>query len=306
MMKTQLIAVLAAISLASCSPPQGVASSAPIPVAGNAASHDPLLYAVQYDNAIDVYKFPRSAAVQHIEPVGSAYGVCQGMNDDVWVAGSSFYPNISEYFRGQTKPAVVMNAPGSDVAAVDCAVDPGAKKLAVVESWYGGRDPANVVIFADPPKNPPVAYQPVRNATFAACAYDSFGNLFVAGAIYETTFFMIEMKKGSKKFSTISLDRQVGPFGGLRWDGTHLVLGDGSSTSVYRLAISGTHAKVVGTTTLSDSDTTNYGFAIYDGTIVGRPPRDSKKTLGYWNYPAGGDPVGEYGKILYASFAVMQ
>lgn len=265
----------------------------------------PLLYAAEYDSVVDVFTFPQGKRIQRLLNVDGAYGLCAGIHDDVWITGQSGYANIAEFARGATTPTVVLNAPG--VYGTGCSVDPGTGNVALVEAGTIS-DPANIAVFPDAPKYPPVIYQPVQHSQYLYCTYDGSGNLFVAGDIHDTTPFLVELKKGSKKFLTIALDRTIASVGGLQWDGAHLALADGSATSIYELAVSGTHAKTIGTTILNGSDDLGYQFTIYNGQVVGRLPRDGRKGIEYWNYPAGGDPVGAFGKgeWFYGAFAVIK
>jgi hypothetical protein len=126
--------------------------------------------------------------------------------------------------------------------------------------------------------------------------YDNQGNLFVDGG-YNTNAELGEFPKGGAPFVTIPLN-QGWFWDSLQWDGAYLALDvptgkpQGPST-IYRVAVSGSSATVVGKTLLySRFRERNYQvdcqFWIQGNAILGgeKPEQD----LAAWSYPAGGEP----------------
>jgi hypothetical protein len=97
---------------------------------------------------------------------------------------------------------------------------------------------------------------------------------------------------GGAGFRQLSVPGAVGGPGQLQWDGTYLTWSSfsGEPTTVSRLAISGSQATIVGTTTLLGMRSYAWQSWIYRSHIIAPySQRGSKgKDIGIWEYPKGG------------------
>jgi hypothetical protein len=302
----RIFAAVALVALSACSgfaSPYAVTSGTTIP---NAVKKGPLLYAVSsQDVQVNIFTYPGGREIGDI-PLGSlGEGICLGGNGAVWITRSEAANVIqaSEYSHGATQPDVQLNADAGN--ALGCAQDPTTRDLAVA-SIGGPNVGSNLTIFPDAPKFPPVYYTPVFEGEYLFCAYDESGDLFVDGSGGPRgAFFLIELKKGSKKFLRIVPDRKIGSPGDLRWFKGDLLVADGSDTSIYRMHISGTTADTISTTTLAGAANLSYGFALYDGTVVAKPIKNTDGySFAFWKFPGGGQPQKEFTTGAYSSFIV--
>jgi hypothetical protein len=117
------------------------------------------------------------------------------------------------------------------------------------------------------------------------CSYDNRGNLFVDGG-YDGQSLLAELAFHAKTFKMIQLDRATGAFGGVQWDGSHVVLG--TYTAVYRIDISGSAGRVVGVTQLGGSKDV-VQFWIQGSRLIG--PDLYAADVGFWRYPSGGAAI---------------
>jgi hypothetical protein len=299
----RVFAVVASIVLSACS---GVASpNAVVPgtTVPDVAKKGALLYAVSSeDPQVTIFSFPAGREIDEISLSSLGTASCLGASGAVWITspGGADVVQASEYAHGATKPEMQLNANAD--GAQGCAQDPTTRDLAVASS--SGADPS-LVIFPDAPKFPPVYYRPVFDGEYEFCAYDENGDLFVDGFGGPRGTFLIELKKGSKKFLRIVPDRKIETTGKLQWFKGDLLVADGSDTSIYRMQISGTTAKTVSTTTLEGAANLSYGYALYNGTVVAKPVKNTGGfSFDYWNYPAGGQPKKEFTTGAYSSFIV--
>jgi hypothetical protein len=134
----------------------------------------------------------------------------------------------------------------------------------------------------------PKLYSLPANFGGKTCTYDGEGNLFVDG--YTTVPALAELPKGGSTFVLISLQSITGPansLGAMRWDGTYLAISD-SATTIYRVAVSGTTAQVVGTVQLQGLNVVSSMWIQGDTIVAGGSP--NRRVL-IWKYPAGGNPI---------------
>jgi hypothetical protein len=106
---------------------------------------------------------------------------------------------------------------------------------------------------------------------------------------------LVELRKGSSTFTTITLDQAIQRPGSVQWDGKYLAVADAgasrSSTAViYRFAISGSYGHMVSATTLTSSRGAGQ-FLIHGGTVIGPLSSYSTPGIGFWHFPSGGAPV---------------
>ncbi|MGA8575788.1 MAG: hypothetical protein WB609_08940 [Candidatus Cybelea sp.] len=249
-----------------------------------------LLY-IALGNEVNVYTYPRGGLLGSLG-VGGLY-LCTDRANNVFIPAGLFGTQILVYAHGAITPKVTLNDP---YAAVDCSVDPTSETLAVTEGFGGG-----IVIFPYSQKRgwryaKSYADPDMQSITF--CTYDKNGDLFVDGGGSSGGFRLAELQKGSKTFTTITLDQTISAAGSMQWDGKYLAiadLGTGSSSPsvIYRFALSGSSGTKVSKTTLQLSYA-RAQFWIQGSTVIGPIAYDSVRAFGFWRFPAGGSPVKSF------------
>jgi hypothetical protein len=124
--------------------------------------------------------------------------------------------------------------------------------------------------------------------TFSFCGYDSTGNLYADGTQANVSGYrLVTLRRGSKKLRSISLSPSISDSisGGLQWDGSHLVIGNGSGL-LYQLSIHGTKGTEVGSTSLQNSSF--YQFWINQNKVLSTAFTYRKSWVEFFDYPAGG------------------
>lgn len=271
-----------------------------------------LLYTSDGSNGtVYVYSYPTGKLVGTLNDLNaSAAGECADSAGDVFITTSdqSGASTIYEYAHGGTSPVASLSDRG---LASGCSVDSRSGNLAVVNS----SDPGNpyrrlgpsLAIYARARGKPRMYYD--RNAEvgdFLFCGYDDKGNLYLSALDeYTAPRLLLRLAKGRSTFDIIDVDTRL--YGGpsVQWDGKYVTVssvpegGARGPLSVYRLRISGSAAKVVGTTKLSVLKNRYRGQSwIQGGTIIGidRPER-SYESVSLWPYPKGGKPRQSIQKI---------
>ena len=218
-----------------------------------AKSEDLLYVSDAGTNNVYVFKYSGGRYVGTLDGlVGEPHGVCSDQAGDVFVTEFAFENNsVQEYPHGGTTPIATLEAPGEPE---ECSVDPTTGNLAVAIYTYGS-GPTGVAIYADAQGNP-TTYTDPNFLEMTACSYDEQGNLFVGGANPQG-FLLAELPAGSGTFTDITLKSKInGEFlEPLQWEGKHLAIGSHSGAYtkeyfIYRVAVSGARAKVVGATDL--------------------------------------------------------
>lgn len=270
--------------------------------AGLAASGQDLLY-VSADGATNVYiySYPQRVLVNTIESLNAyAAGECVDSSGDVFVTtvNASGSGTIYEYAHGGTTPIATLSDPGQ---ANGCALDPTTGNLAVMNprDWtnpyyqYSG----DLAVYTGARGQPQIYYPQPPVSGFIFGAYDNGGNLFLSAGdnAHPTYVDLIRMSSGSDSFETISVPQKLSGPASLQWNGQYLTFTSGGEQTlldVYRLSISGSNAKVAGTTQLTSRKNKMTGQAWIQGhTIIttdyiGHGYQD----ISFWSYPKGGRP----------------
>lgn len=241
-----------------------------------------LLYVSGYDS-VYVFSYPVGHRVQTLQGLQSAGGLC------VDAAGDVFVPNLGrsdilEYAHGGLEPMARLF---DDRLPNDCAVDPTNGNLAVA-NLDGG-----VSIFQNA-QNHARQFTDRKLKRAFYLDYDRRGNLFVDGESVEFGFVLAELPAGQKKFVNIALDQTIGFPGGVGWDGLHVVVGDQSTSLVYRFSVAGTRGTNAGTVQLNHAFELGQ-FLIRDRQIMGAD--SARGMVMTWRYPAGGDVVKTIGNM---------
>jgi len=282
-MRTRLpIAILSAVLLAGCAilslspPPEGTTTQA------REAKGRSLLYVI-VSGAVNILTYPDGEKVGSIEYGLYSYlaGECSDRSGNVWIAD---YATLAEYAHGGTK-AIAEKSFTWYVGG--CSVDPASNDLAVVGQQ--GR----AYVFRDE-RGKAHVYRTNPPYGLRYCGYDAHGNLFVDGVNIdgETVFF--ELPRGGGKLVELTLDKKIGNPGQIQWDGRYVAIQDRDRPyHIYQVTFSGSKGTVVNTIALAGLRKP-VGTSWIDGGTVLVPYRNrghSADAVGFFNYPAGGNPV---------------
>jgi hypothetical protein len=190
------------------------------------------------------------------------------------------------YTHGGTTPIDTLSVPGGPY---DCSSDPSTGNLAVVFETTSG---VNEVAVYQGAQGTPTTYAD-SNQSILYCGYDNNGNLFIGG-YGPQHFAMAELAKGSSSFSNISLNQTIVNPGQIQWDGQYLTVQEQQHPVIYRVAVSGSQASVVGTTHFLGPIVYASQSWISGGTVVmwmKRRDHGIPRAIGIWKYPKGGKPL---------------
>lgn len=215
---------------------------------------------------------------------------------------------LFEYADGGTTLIKYLTPP-KDYSAVSCSVDPVSGNLAVVLGIFGQSKPTKVAIYAPGGERPTATFEYPHLRWYASCAYDGGGNLFVVGETTQYRGLLLELPKDGSGLRDIHLGASLGDDTFVQWDGLHIAIESwginekhpGRLLTVYRLAISGSKATVIGKTVPYYA-----ARAVWiDGPnrlITGRFCRNNSGCsmhLGFYDYPAGGKATSVFRGIHY-------
>lgn len=266
-------------------------------VTPEAKSADLLYVSDQRFSDVYIFSYPAAQLVGTITGFNLPEGLCSDKRGDVFVT-DLLDRAIFEYRHGASKPIRTLNDGGYPEA---CSVDPSTGNLAVAD--YGSSaSPGDIAVFHNA-RGAPVIYRDPTMISFRNCGYDDLGNLFADGQKYGNAPGLVELSIHAGELKDIEFRRGFDADGSVQWDGQYVVIMGNSPKSIYRLAISGSKAKVIGRTTLTS---TKYSLSFWiqgEKLILTYFPRHSKyAALGFWAYPEGHAPmktirqlVGGYG-----------
>ena len=279
----------AAASFAGCAgpqPPIGAASLTQTSLANGGPVRRNLLYVAA--SSVQVFTYPRG------KPIGSL-GVfdsylCSDRFGNVFVTGAEGISYVWVFPHGSGQPIATLYNPQSPGG---CSVDKNSGNLAVADP-----DSSPIVIF---PYNRKRGWRLARQYSdpdmrvSTYCAYDREGNLFLDGYNTSDSFILVELPKGSARFTTITLDQVIHSPGSVQWDGTDLAIEDGgasrsSEAVIYTFAINGSYGHEVSATTLTDSAGDGQ-FLIHGSTVIGPLSYNYSQGIGFWRFPSGGAPI---------------
>jgi hypothetical protein len=255
------------------------------------AKSEDLLYSGSH--TVYVFSYPSGKMVGSLDPGTPTNGLCSDNKGNVFLTGQQG-SSLTEYAHGGSQPIAYLTIPNGEGGAVfGCAVDPTTGNLAAsfecnnMSQCASGNE---IAVFPNA-SGTPTEYGGSGLPPFRYCGYDDVGNLFADGlAGYEP--ILAELPEGSSKFKSIRLNKSMKKVGQIQWDGTYMTIQDRLRASLYRLKISGSTAKVEGTTEFDEKGLAGQSW-VQGGSIV-MPYRHSVKTattLGFWKYPAGGTPT---------------
>jgi hypothetical protein len=258
------------------------------------AKTDDLLYVGNDDGDVYAYSYPRIKLVGELEGInGFTGGLCVDKNGDVFVTAETDNSKglngyVYEFAHGGTSPIGTLD---DSSGASSCAVDPTTGNLAVTGLT------GNVAIYLKAQGNP--TYIDDYTIWPAWSAYDNHGNLFVDGPTGDTgsaPSALTELPPGGSSFTVIPLNESIGMHA-LQWNNAQLVTSFRKSVfdttlDMYRIKISGTSGKVVGTTVLNVERKPGYrGQFLVLGDSVLAAGASPHPCLQLWHYPSGGNAV---------------
>ncbi|MGA8533313.1 MAG: hypothetical protein WB615_04320 [Candidatus Tumulicola sp.] len=237
-------------------------------------------------NEVWVFSYPGGHPVGNLTGFALPAGICVNQRTGDIFVSDVLANRIQAYAHGGTSP--IRTLPDSKNPQ-GCSVDPSTGNLAVAD--YTSQAPGRVAIFRNA-KTGPTRYGDPNFDSFSSCGYDGDGNLFADGFKYGSQPGLAELAKGTEKFKDITLDKSIDAIGDIRWDGKYLAVMAGSGNWIYRLAISGSSAKIVGRTSI-DTARRDDDFWIQANRVVvtHHPPHSKYPTVGFWHYPTGGQPA---------------
>ena len=143
---------------------------------------------------------------------------------------------------------------------------------------------------------------------FVFCGYDDKGNLYLSASNgeYGNQLQLARLASGSGSFELIDLNAKLYTgflFGSsVQWDGKHMTVSSDhnpqhEAVSVYRLSISGSSARVIGTTSLSSRKERHAGQSWIEGNTILGVDGKGYRSVSFWTYPKGGRPRQSIAKI---------
>jgi hypothetical protein len=264
------------------------------------ATTQELLYVTdRKTNSVSVYSYPSTkqegqlTGFKHL-----VFGLCSDAQGDVFLPVGH---KILEYAHGGTRPTATLRDPydGNEF----CAVDPTTGNLAV--PGVGGF-PRWIVAVYTHAKGRPRAYAGAgMSDEFYACTYGNRGNLFVNGLVgsleavrpAQLAVTLAKLRQGGTRLRLVQGGRT--PYiGSIQWNDQDLVesssLSESGPAAIYRYSVSQGQATLVGTTTLNEAGSVGQ-FWIQGATVIvpsGGAPSTAFSAVLFYNYPAGGNPIG--------------
>ncbi|HTA54085.1 MAG TPA: hypothetical protein VK755_05025 [Candidatus Acidoferrales bacterium] len=245
------------------------------------------------NGVVDEFDYPKSdSSIGSISGISEAQGECTNVlfgsgKKTFWVTASGSL-TTDEFKVGGSSPIKTLNAPSGDTP-VGCAIDPKTGNLASTIINNGA-----VVIYTKASGAGTVSQSPLIEAFFAG--YDTGSNLYVDGFNNQGEFGLVELKKGSSTWQTLSLSNSIEFPGNVQFDGKYITVNDQEAHDIFGYTCSGTSCTLEQTVSLSGSSDCDQtwiakGYAICPdaGNVDGE----------IYKYPAGGSPVA----VLTASFS---
>jgi hypothetical protein len=245
------------------------------------------------NGVVDEFDYPKGdSSIGSISGISEAQGECTnvlfGTGKKTFLVTASGSLTTDEFKVGGSSPIKTLNAPSGDTP-VGCAIDPKTGNLASTIINDGA-----VVIYANASGAGTVSQSPLIEAFFAG--YDTGSNLYVDGFNNQGEFGLVELKKGSSTWQTLSLSNSIEFPGNVQFDGKYITVNDQEAHDIFGYTCSGTSCTLEQTVSLSGSSDCDQtwiakGYAICPdaGNVDGE----------IYKYPAGGSPVA----VLTASFS---
>lgn len=237
-------------------------------------------------SSVLVFAYPSGRLVGTLTRFEEPSGECVDASGDVFITNQSL-GTVKEYAHGGTSPIEILIFTGP---VLGCSIDPTTGNLAVASSDAG-------LLIWQGAKYGPIDYF-VPGYHFAYCGYDANGNLFADALSKSGKFSLLELPQGGVSVSVISVDKNLGNHPGqVQFDGTYVTVEDSDAAglgAIYRLAVSGSSAKVVGQSTFAGvGKRFGISWIAKGGVLI--PYASALDRIGLWNYPAGGKEIKSFG-----------
>lgn len=255
---------------------------------------------------------------------GFSQGQCVDKAGNVWFIDFGNIDGILgsaiEYAHGGSAPLKTLKTQGYSIG---CSIDPTSGDLAVANTSNAASGPPNVVVFKNASGAPKTYYNYYCGIPLPP-GYDRQGNLYVEGAVGDSTPNAVcEIPHGGRALKPVAFNASIPIPEGVMWDGRYITLateiGTPLKTAIYQMAEDESgNLRKVGKTVLTDTCKRDRAAVVqpfivgYENTPANRRQGNvvvggntaCERTFDYWNYPAGGDPVGSL--LLYPSFTESQ
>ncbi len=229
------------------------------------------------------FDYPKSDS-----PIGEVSSGAQGECTNVifgagkktfWVTVSGT-DQVDEFNVGGSRPIKTLTTPSGDVP-VGCGMDPATGNLVATIINTGA-----VVVYPKASGSGTVSQSPLIEAFFAG--YDQGSNLYVDGFNSGGTFGLVELRKGSSTWETLSTSNSVEFPGQVQFDGKYVTVNDQEAHDIFGYTCKGincTLERTVSLTGSSDCDQTWIGNGVAFCPDAGNDDGEVYK------YPAGGSPI---------------
>lgn len=251
-------------------------------------------------SSLDEFDYPKSdASIGSISGVSEAQGECTNVLYGVgkktfWVTASGSEA-IDEFDVGGSSPIKTVSTSAGE--PVGCAINPSTGDLVGTIIATG-----QVVTWANGSGTGTVSQTPLIEAFFAG--FDSSGNLYVDGFNSNDEFGLVELKKNSSTWQTLSLSNSVGFPGQVQFDGKYVTVNDQDAHDIFGYTCSGTSCTLEQTVALTGSSDCDQTW-IAKGYVICPDAGNSDGEI--YAYPAGGSILatltGSFDEPLAASAA---
>ncbi len=257
-----------------------------------------LLYVTEPTNgSVGVYSYPQGDFEGQLTGFNYPYGDCTDKKGNVYI--TDYNRNaLVEYAHGGTEPIRTLSLPGT--GPWSCAVDPAGGNLAVTNAGSVSGAGANVAIYRKA-RGAPKTYTDRAILSYAYCAYDDAGDLYVDGVPakgYGYDFELAELARGAKSLEAVNLEYGTSWMGALQWDGNYLAVGQPVTPHILRYTMSAGYGTYVGSTTLTGAyEARQFIIAGSKAVVVNQYYVD--RYIARWdvlifNYPAGGPETEDF------------
>jgi DNA-binding beta-propeller fold protein YncE len=257
-----------------------------------------LLYVTLPTNgSVDVFSYPQGELEGQLTGFSYPYGDCTDEKGNVYI--TDYNRNaVVEYAHGGTEPVRTLSLPGT--GPWSCAVDPGGGNLAVTDAGTVSGAGADLAIYRKA-RGAPKTYTDPAIFSYAFCAYDDAGDLYVDGIPakgYGYDFELAELEHGGKSLKAVSLEYGTSWNGALQWDRNYLTVGQPVPPHILRYTMSAGYGTYAGSTTLTDAYEARQ-FIIAGGKAVVVNQYYVDRYIARWdvlvfNYPAGGSETTDF------------
>lgn len=228
-----------------------------------------------------------------------SFGTCSDRNGDVFFTQ---FEKIVEYAHGATTPTSDYGAPGT---VYSCSVDPTTGNLAAVVLCISGCV-SEVAIWRSP-GDPLQTYTDRKLKSLLYCGYDNNGNLYVDGS-NGSRFGLAELPARDRRaLKNITVEQNIRFPAQVQWDGRYVAVEKKNSPAIYRVQISGSEGRIVGTVALTGVGARATQSWLHKGEIAVPTGPTTKRAIEiiFWNYPAGGHPTKTFSNFISGGHAMI-